>query len=325
MADDAKLPDPRGESSPFPYTRWTLVGRAGGSDSEGGPCAIAEIVRLYAPALHAHLVYRLRCDRHHADDLLQGFLTDKVLEQRLCGYAHPNRGRLRTFLLTALERYVIDQHRHAAARKRSAPSTLHDIDEHLEELSGQGTNAAARNAFDLAFAREVVHEVISTMRQHCEQTDRRDLWDVFDVRCLKPAMEGAKPEPHESIAQRLRLASANQSGNLLITAKRMFTRVFMSVVARYAASGSKHGFWFEHECSLLGIALFFVGENIPSGPYSSVVKASMYEAAHEASVSTGRRSTDGQNTAIKKWQFPHSGTHAARLLPPLLRRRQRAT
>jgi DNA-directed RNA polymerase specialized sigma24 family protein len=228
-------PDRAGVPSRFPVTRWTLVGRAGGSDAEAGPIAIAEIVRLYAPALRAHLIHRLECDEHRADDLLQGFLTDKVLEQRLIGYADPQRGRFRTFLLTALERYVIDKQRRAAARKRSPQASVKDIDEHLDELANPATDRERSSAFDLAWAREVVEEVLSTMHQQCEQTDRHDLWEVFDVRYLKPAMEGAEPEPHESIAGRLKLESAHQSGNLLITAKRMFTRIFMTVVSRYAA------------------------------------------------------------------------------------------
>lgn len=86
-----------------------------------------------------------------------------------------------------------------------------------------------------------------------------------------------------------------------------FDVIAVHVVDRLTRGGTKHGFWFEHECDLAGVELFFVGENIPSGPYSSVVRATMYEAAHEASVSTGRRSTDGQTTAIKKGMFRTAG------------------
>jgi RNA polymerase sigma-70 factor (ECF subfamily) len=228
-------PDRTATPSRFPATRWTLVGRAGGLDAETGPIAIAEIVRLYVPALRAHLMHRMQCDEHRADDLLQGFLTDKVLEQRLIGYADPKRGRFRTFLLTALERYVIDTQRRAAAQKRSPQASVKDIDDHIEDLKHPEADREQSSEFDLAWAKEVVDEVLATMRQQCEQTSRLDLWEVFDVRYLKPAMDGSEPEPHESIADRLKLESAHQSGNLLISAKRMFTRVFMNVVSRYTA------------------------------------------------------------------------------------------
>jgi Resolvase, N terminal domain/Recombinase len=89
--------------------------------------------------------------------------------------------------------------------------------------------------------------------------------------------------------------------------KNDFDVIAVHVVDRLTRGGTKHGFWFEHECDLAGVELFFVGENIPSGPYSSIVRATMYEAAHEASVATGRRSTDGQTSAIKKGMFRTAG------------------
>ncbi len=210
------------------------MGRAGSEDPHAGRLAIAELVRLYIPALRAHLMHALKGDEHRAEDLLQGFLAEKVLEQRLIGYADPNRGRFRTFLLTALDRYVIDEHRRTTAQKRSPASAVADIDDHADLTPTRVTGSVT--AFDLAWAREVVEEVVSTMRQECQQSDRKDLWEVFEVRYLKPATDNVEPEPHESIAARLRLESAHQSGNLLITAKRMFTRQFISVVSRYAAS-----------------------------------------------------------------------------------------
>ncbi len=186
---------------------------------------------MYAPALRAHLLQSLRYDEHRADDLLQGFLANKVLEQRLIDQADPKRGRFRTFLLAALDRYVVDEHRRNTARKRSPRGQLLDIDEHRDTLA----SSARTDAFDRAWAREVLGEVLSTMRQQCEHSDRADVWEVFNVRYLKPATEDVEPEPHESIARRLKLESPQQAANLLVTAKRMFTRQFMSVVSRYAA------------------------------------------------------------------------------------------
>lgn len=238
MSSGDKPEKPPAPNAPgqFPATRWTLIGRAGGSDTQGGSTAIAELVRLYAPALRAHLLAAVNRDEHRADDLLQGFLTDKVLEERLIGFADPNRGRFRTFLLTALDRYVIDEHRRATAQKRAPREGFQDIDQHTDSISTSAGDSDQHAAFDRAWASEVVREVIATMRQECQESGRQDLWEVFDVRCLKPATDDLAPEPHESIASRLKLESAHHAGNLLITAKRMFTRVFKAVVSRYAAN-----------------------------------------------------------------------------------------
>ena len=221
--------------SGFPATRWSLVGRAGGADNPARPIAIAELVRMYAPALRAHLLQILYADEHRADDLLQGFLADKVLEQQLIGHADPKRGRFRTFLLSALDRYVIDIHRYDSAAKRSPPGGLSDIDSQCENLAAKSSSATA-SAFDQAWAREVIGEALATMHTECERANRPDVWTVFDLRYLKPATEDVQPEPHEAIAQRLHLSSAQQAANLLITSKRMFTRVFKGVVLRYASN-----------------------------------------------------------------------------------------
>jgi RNA polymerase sigma-70 factor (ECF subfamily) len=223
----------------FPATRWTLVNRAGGADGRVQPVAIAELVRMYSPALRAHLLQTLHYDEHRADDLLQGFLAEKVLEQRLIGCADPARGRFRTFLLAALDRYVVDEHRHRAARKRSPRKEVLDVHDHRDTLAARGGPDGQTDAFDLAWAREVLGEVLATMRARCEQTDRLDLWDVFQSRYLKPAMEGVSPEPHDSIARRLNLDGPRAAANLLITAKRQFTRVFKEVVKRYAAGDAE--------------------------------------------------------------------------------------
>lgn len=225
---------PDGPVNGFPATRWTLIGRAGGADAVARPVAMAELVRAYAPALRAHLTQTVGGDGHRADDLLQGFLADKVLEQRLIGHADPARGRFRTFLLAALDRYVVDVHRHDAARKRSPHGRVLDVDDHRDTLAGRRA-ATPAEAFDLAWANGVVGEVVATMRDECRLTNRPDLWAVFELRYLNPATDGVAPEPHESIARRLNLGSAQQVSNLLVTAKRMFTRLFRAVVSRYAA------------------------------------------------------------------------------------------
>ena len=223
----------------FPGTRWSLVGRAGAGNA-AQPAAVGEIIRLYAPALRAHLVQSMRVPPDRADDLLQSFLTDKVLEQSLVGHADPARGRFRTFLLTALERFAIDQHRHATREKRSPKGEVFDVDEQRDSLVSPHELAPCE-AFDLAWAKEAVGEAVDRMRAECERAKHPNLWAVFEARYLRPATEDVDPEPHESLAKRLNLDSAQQAANLLITAKRAFTRIFRSVVSRYTSDESEVG------------------------------------------------------------------------------------
>jgi len=214
------------------------VTAAAGASSIVQPLALAELVRLYAPALRAYLLHAVKGDVHRADDLLQGFLADKVLEQQLLGHANPGRGRFRTFLLAALDHYVIDIFRRDAAGKRHPGSPLLDLSDQTDGHAA-ATTAVPQDSFDLIWAREVIGEALAVMRNECQQSDRPDIWTVFDLRYLKPAVDGVDPETHDAIASRLQLNSPAQASNLLITSKRMFTRIFKSVVRRYAADDSE--------------------------------------------------------------------------------------
>ncbi len=87
--------------------------------------------------------------------------------------------------------------------------------------------------FDLVWARTVVQTAVGRMKEECLRTRRRDLWEVFECRVLKPAMEGVEPLPYEALVTRFRLATPAQAHNLLITAKRTYRRCLRTVVAEY--------------------------------------------------------------------------------------------
>lgn len=69
---------------------------------------------------------------------------------------------------------------------------------------------------------------------------------------------------------------------------------------RLTRSGPDHGFWVEHECKLVGIRLMFVGEDVPEGRFSSLIKAAKYESAQEQAFSISQRCTQGQQLALEE-------------------------
>jgi DNA-directed RNA polymerase specialized sigma24 family protein len=226
------LPPNRGHKH-FPTTHWSLVGRAAGrADASGGKVALGELLRVYLPALRAHLLGPMGVPRDRAEDLLQGFLADKVLEQNMIAAADPGRGKFRTFLLTALERFVIDAHRRESAAKRAPRGKVLDVEE-FGHRAAKGHNPT--HAFDRAWAGEVLNEVTRRLRAECQQTDRAHLWGIFEQRMLQPIIDGAEPPSHEELARKYDLPSAAHSANALTSAKRLFTRTFRAVVAEYAA------------------------------------------------------------------------------------------
>ena len=227
------VPPQRGPQQ-FPTTHWSLVGRAAGRAGAGaGPVALAELMRIYLPALRAHLMGPMGVKRDRAEDLLQGFLADKVVEQNMIAAADPGRGKFRTFLLTALERFAIDAHRRESAAKRTPKGKMLDVEQFGHRAASGRHNPS--HAFDRAWAGEVLSEVTRRLRAECQQTGRAHLWGVFEARMLQPIIDGAEPPSHEALAKKYNLPSAAHSANALTSAKRLFTRTFRAVVSEYAA------------------------------------------------------------------------------------------
>ena len=227
---------PSSRSSPFPTTRWSLVGRAATRCTENGKLALGELVQVYLPALKAHLTTVLRVKPHRADDLLQGFLADKVLQQNIIALADRGRGKFRTFLLTALERFVVDEFRRETTKSRAPSKPVLDVDELADSISGSRPASAA---FDRIWATEALGEVMRRMRDELCDGTRDHVWGIFEARMLLPITDGTPPPSHEELAERFTLPSASHASNALGSAKRVFRRVFRGVVAEYAADESE--------------------------------------------------------------------------------------
>ncbi len=204
-------------------TIWTLVERAAAEDSHVRREALEKLLRQYMPPLKAHLIARRRFDPHTADDLLQGFIQDVVLHRRLFEHADRAKGRFRNLLLTAIDRYVIDQQ-----RKRKLPTTeLGQHDEIADRYAGQS------DVFDLTWARWVVHETLCRFRDQCREEGRDTVWNVFECRILRPAIEGTQPPLYEELVERFEFKSPKQASNLLVTARRQFHRILACIIREY--------------------------------------------------------------------------------------------
>jgi DNA-directed RNA polymerase specialized sigma24 family protein len=214
---------------PFPLTEWSLVARASDADADTRRRALSELLDRYVPAIRCYLTLAKHLDPDRADDLLQGFLASKILDEHLIERADRERGKFRTFILTALDRFIINQHRFDAAQKRS-PGQMISIDEQPEPTKATAGPAAA---FDLAWARQVLDRTVVRMKQECVGSGRMDLWDVFQARVLGPTLGQCEPVPYDELIRRAGFASPVRAANALVTAKRMFTRVLRSVISEY--------------------------------------------------------------------------------------------
>jgi RNA polymerase sigma factor (sigma-70 family) len=100
----------------FATTRWSIVNAAAHGSDRRTAEALAELCQIYWPPLYGYLRRRGH-NPEDAQDLTQGFFA-RFLERQIVRSADPARGKFRAFLLTALKRYVINEHERAVAARR---------------------------------------------------------------------------------------------------------------------------------------------------------------------------------------------------------------
>lgn len=207
----------------FPTTQWSLVAR--------GREGLAVLFDRYRPALLAHLRFKKRMQSVDAEDAVQGFVAMHLVEKDLLAGADQNRGKFRTYLLTALDRYVSNERRSQRAIKRGGQAGP-KLD--VNEYGGEAVvDEDVSSVFDVEWGRRVLDETLDRMRAEYKGSGRDDIWHVFDSRLIQPMLHGAETPAYDELVERCGLASPAQASNLLITGKRAFSKWLRAVIAEY--------------------------------------------------------------------------------------------
>jgi RNA polymerase sigma-70 factor (ECF subfamily) len=103
-------------TSRFQTTSWSLVLAARHDPSVDSRPALAGLCQAYWNPVYA-FIRRSGYDRDQAQDLTQGFFA-LLIEKNFLGVADPQRGRFRSFLLTAVKRFLANEYDRRCALKR---------------------------------------------------------------------------------------------------------------------------------------------------------------------------------------------------------------
>ena len=110
----------------FQTTRWSLILAAADPNSSTVETALASLCEMYWRPVYA-FVRRTGASAEDARDLTQAFFT-RVLEKGFFGQARQERGRFRSFLLTAVRHFLANQRDADQAQKRGRGRTLFSLD-----------------------------------------------------------------------------------------------------------------------------------------------------------------------------------------------------
>lgn len=222
-----KTPTNPPESSIWPLTDWTGLGRAAGAIGEDAD-ALNQLILKYRRPLEIHLRATFPSLGNQAEEILQDFSEDRILRAGWLSRADRSKGRFRAFVKTSLDNFVKDRLR----RNASPPVSLNELE--YDPPVGQDKT----DLFDLAWAEAILTETLSRMKADCEaprkdQPNRPRIWEVFRLRLARPMLEDAEPMDYEELIGLCAIRSPAEAQNLLATGKRMFLRHLYAVIAEY--------------------------------------------------------------------------------------------
>jgi DNA-directed RNA polymerase specialized sigma24 family protein len=221
------------QGASYPATHWTQVFQARDLDKTCGRNALGQLLSRYQVALLRHLQWRFEATPEQAEDWLQSFVEKKILERQLMHHADRERGRFRNFLLSALDRFVWDEIKHAQAQKRKPAKGFVPLDDSPE--AAIATTATSSDPGDVEWARGVLERAIRQTRQWYASGGSSITWEVFKLARVRPMLGGStRPSDHE-ISQRCGLP-ADKISNTVNNAARKFRTELRTIVAEYATS-----------------------------------------------------------------------------------------
>lgn len=167
--------DSSAKAGNFQPTRWSLVLRAGDSRGPTARAALDELCRAYWQPLCA-FARRRGLGMEDAEDATQSFFA-LILEKEMLAHADPQRGKLRTYLLTAFTRHLINLGAHRSAEKRGsgiAPISLDAVAENGRADLEPADDHTPELFFHRQWALTVLAKTLAALEAQWAADDRAD-------------------------------------------------------------------------------------------------------------------------------------------------------
>ena len=180
----------REQAHAFPHTRWSVVLAARKETSEQSAAALETICKAYWYPLYA---YVRRCGQspHDAQDLTQEFFA-RLLEKRWLDSADRDKGKLRTFLIVALKKFMAKEWRRATAQKRGGNQTHVPMDTAFAESrysADASTTLPADDIFEQQWALTLIELTLERLQKEFETAGKAD--DFEQLKSCLMAERGA--------------------------------------------------------------------------------------------------------------------------------------
>lgn len=206
-----------GGSKPgFQATLWTVVLRAKDHSKE----ALEDLIRAYWKPVYIY-VRRWGFPSEEAKDYTQGFFAD-LLERDFLKGVSPEKGRFRTFLLTVLKRYLINETERKRTLKRGGGRAHLSLDFARAERDFSiqpSTEETPERAFQRQWALDAISRGLEALRAEM---------DAATFEAIKPHLAGGPA--YDQTAKKLGI-SVVRLNNLIHRTRRRYRELLRNEVA----------------------------------------------------------------------------------------------
>ncbi len=183
----------------FPPTHWSLIAAARDGTERDAAAALDALCRTYWQPLYA-FARRRGVPQDNAADAVQGFLSDFIERGDLLR-SNPQKGRFRSFLLTAFQNHLVSELRREQAQKRGGDITFVALDDMLREEAWHQKSEAGlgpEQAYDMRWAEETMRRALANVEESYRRGGKMEAFLA-----LRPALLGELAEDVDAVARSL--------------------------------------------------------------------------------------------------------------------------
>ena len=206
----------------FLTTHWSLIQGVRSHGEDGNRALIGLLMNRYWKPIYCYL-RRKGYNNERAKDLTQGFFHEVVLERHLIENADAAKGRFRSFLLMALDRYLVNVQEMETAQKRIPKGRLIPLGMvEPPELPQSLMRSAPEDTFRYAWISDLLERVLQQVEAKCYEDGKTIHWCLFRDRLLRPIIERIDRVSTKELCVKFDIEDSAKVSNMIVTIKRRF-------------------------------------------------------------------------------------------------------
>lgn len=205
----------------FLTTHWSLI-----EDIQSGQdrdrSLIGILLERYWKPVYCYM-RRKGYGNEQAKDLTQSFFHEIVLSRDFIVRVEKAEGRFRSYLLHALNQFLIDKKRIQAAQKRIPKDKLVPLDiVEPPELPQAITKLGPEDCFNYAWKTALLDRTLSDVQASYLEQGMEAYWYAFRDRVVQPILQGTEPPSLKEICTKYSIEDEAKASDMIITVKRRF-------------------------------------------------------------------------------------------------------